>query len=89
MLAPAVRRLFAERMAEFEDEIYALAGQPFNLGRPKQIGDVLFGEMGLPGAKKTATGAWSTDAEVLEESGGPRATPPARACSWTGASSPS
>ena len=58
---------FSMRMAEMETEAQALAGRPFNLGSPKQIGDVLFGEMGLAGGKRTATGAWSTDAAVLEE----------------------
>jgi DNA polymerase I len=64
-----LRRLsndFSQRMAEFETEATGLVGRPFNLGSPKQIGDVLFGEMGLPGGKKTATGVWSTDASVLE-----------------------
>jgi DNA polymerase-1 len=58
---------FSMRMSELEAEAQKLAGRPFNLGSPKQIGDVLFGEMSLPGAKKTATGAWGTDAAVLEE----------------------
>ena len=65
-----LRRLsndFSQRMADFETEATALVGRPFNLGSPKQIGDVLFGEMGLPGGKKTATGVWSTDASVLEQ----------------------
>ncbi|HEY3800651.1 MAG TPA: DNA polymerase I [Caulobacteraceae bacterium] len=65
-----LRRLsndFSQRMADFEAEATALVGRPFNLGSPKQIGDVLFGEMGLPGGKKTATGVWSTDASVLEQ----------------------
>jgi DNA polymerase I len=65
-----LRRLsseFALRMADFETEATKLVGRPFNLGSPKQIGDVLFGEMGLPGGKKTATGAWGTDASVLDE----------------------
>jgi DNA polymerase-1 len=65
-----LRRLsndFSLRMAEMETQAQALVGRPFNLGSPKQIGDVLFGEMGLPGAKKTATGAWGTDAGVLED----------------------
>jgi DNA polymerase-1 len=65
-----LRRLsndFSLRMAEQEAEAQKLVGHPFNLGSPKQIGDVLFGEMGLPGAKKTATGAWGTDASVLED----------------------
>jgi len=58
---------FSMRMAQFEAEAKILAGRPFNLGSPKQIGDVLFGEMGMAGGKKTATGVWSTDAGVLEE----------------------
>ncbi len=58
---------FSMRMAELEKEAQNLAGRPFNLGSPKQIGDVLFGEMGLTGGKKTATGVWSTDAAVLED----------------------
>jgi len=58
---------FSVRMASFEAEATALVGRPFNLGSPKQIGDVLFGEMGLPGGKKTATGVWSTDASVLDQ----------------------
>ncbi|MDR3511387.1 MAG: DNA polymerase I [Caulobacteraceae bacterium] len=58
---------FSMRMSELEAEATRLAGRPFNLGSPKQIGDILFGEMGLPGAKKTATGAWGTDAGVLED----------------------
>ena len=58
---------FAQDMARLESEIYDLAGETFNLGSPKQLGDILFGKMGLPGAKKTATGAWSTSASVLED----------------------
>ena len=57
---------FSLRMAEFEAQAQKLVGRPFNLGSPKQIGDVLFGEMSLPGGKKTATGQWSTDSDVLE-----------------------
>jgi DNA polymerase-1 len=65
-----LRRLsndFSMRMVEQEAEAQKLVGHPFNLGSPKQIGDVLFGEMGLQGGKKTATGAWGTDASVLED----------------------
>ncbi len=65
-----LRRLsneFGVRMAEFETKAHQLAGRPFNLGSPKQIGDVLYGEMGLSGGKKTATGASSTDVKVLED----------------------
>jgi DNA polymerase-1 len=58
---------FAIRMADLEAEAQTLAGRPFNLGSPKQIGDVLFGELGLPGGKKTATGVWSTDASVMDQ----------------------
>ena len=65
----ALKRLsheFGTRMGELEAQAHELAGHPFNLGSPKQIGDVLFGEQGLPGGRKTATGAWSTDADTLE-----------------------
>ncbi|MCC7347591.1 MAG: DNA polymerase I [Variibacter sp.] len=58
---------FAQTMARLEDEIAELAGERFNLGSPKQLGDILFGKMQLPGATKTPTGAWSTRANVLEE----------------------
>ncbi len=58
---------FGLKMVELEARAHELAGRPFNLGSPKQIGDILFGEMGLAGAKKTATGAWATDVKVLED----------------------
>jgi len=58
---------FAQDMARLEAEIFSLAGESFKLGSPKQLGDILFGKMGLPGAKKTATGAWSTAAGVLDD----------------------
>lgn len=57
----------AQAAAGFEDEIYELAGEKFNIGSPKQLGDILFGKMGLPGASKTKTGQWSTSAQVLED----------------------
>ena len=57
----------AERLVALEQEAYALAGQPFNLGSPKQIGEILFGKLQLPVVKKTASGAPSTDEEVLEQ----------------------
>jgi DNA polymerase-1 len=56
----------AERMVALEQEAYAIAGQPFNLGSPKQIGEILYTKLGLPVKKKTATGAPSTDEEVLQ-----------------------
>ncbi|MFC6197626.1 DNA polymerase I [Ponticaulis profundi] len=58
---------FSQRMAGYEAEAHELAGKDFNLGSPKQLGEILFGDMGLPGGKKTKTGAWSTDASALEE----------------------
>ncbi len=58
---------FAQSLARLEDEIHTLAGQKFTIGSPKQLGDILFGKMGLAGAKKTATGQWATGAGVLEE----------------------
>jgi DNA polymerase-1 len=54
-------------MTRLEADIFEMAGERFNLASPKQLGDILFGKMGLPGAKKTATGAWSTSASVLED----------------------
>ncbi|MBA4011342.1 MAG: DNA polymerase I [Phenylobacterium sp.] len=66
----ALRKLsydFAVRMGEFEAQAHRLAGRPFNLGSPKQIGEVLYGEMGLASKRVTATGAQGTDASVLEE----------------------
>ena len=57
---------FAQKMAAMEDEIYALAGEKFNIASPKQLGDILFDKMGLSGGKKTKTGAWGTGADVLE-----------------------
>ncbi|MBN9308293.1 DNA polymerase I, partial [Devosia sp.] len=58
---------FAQRAAALEAEAYELAGGSFNLGSPKQLGEILFGRMGLPGGSKTKTGQWSTGADVLEE----------------------
>jgi DNA polymerase-1 len=58
---------FAVRMGELEADAHKLAGRPFNLGSPKQIGEVLFQEMGLSSGRITATGAASTDASMLEE----------------------
>ncbi|CAN5894129.1 DNA polymerase I [soil metagenome] len=58
---------FSVRMTELEAQAYELAGRPFNLGSPKQIGDVLYQEMGLASKKTTATGAQGTDASILED----------------------
>jgi len=56
-----------QRLVLLEQQCYDIAGQPFNIGSPKQIGDILFTKLGLPVVKKTATGAPSTDEEVLTE----------------------
>ena len=56
-----------QRLMQLEAEAYQLAGQPFNLSSPKQIGEIFFNQLGLPVVKKTATGAPSTDEEVLEK----------------------
>jgi DNA polymerase-1 len=58
---------FGQSMARLETEVYEIAGERFNIGSPKQLGDILFGKFSLPGAKKTKTGAWATGADVLEE----------------------
>ncbi|MEC8535159.1 MAG: DNA polymerase I, partial [Pseudomonadota bacterium] len=57
---------FAQKMAAMEEYINKLAGETFNIASPKQLGDILFDKMGLPGGKKTKTGAWGTGADVLE-----------------------
>jgi DNA polymerase I len=73
---------FAQGMARLEAEIHGLVGAPFNLGSPKQLGDILFGQMGLPGGKKTATGAWSTSANVLDDLAAEGHLLPARILEW-------
>jgi DNA polymerase-1 len=65
-----LRRLsndFAQAQAKMEKDIHKLAGEAFNIGSPKQLGDILFGKFSLPGGRKTKTGAWSTDADILED----------------------
>lgn len=66
----ALREISAElggRIEELAAEIYVLAAEEFNINSPKQLGDILFGKLKLPTGHKTATGAYSTNAEVLEE----------------------
>jgi DNA polymerase I len=58
---------FAQEIARLEEEIRKLAGEDFNIGSPKQLGEILFDKMSLAGGSRTKTGAWSTDASVLEE----------------------
>ncbi|WP_109121605.1 DNA polymerase I, partial [Azospirillum sp. TSO22-1] len=64
-----LRRLsqdFAERLVQLEAEVHKLAPRPFNVGSPKQLGEILFDDLSLPGGKKGKTGAYSTDSSVLE-----------------------
>ncbi|MEK9760958.1 MAG: DNA polymerase, partial [Candidatus Puniceispirillum sp.] len=58
---------FAARMADYQSRIHELAGTPFNIASPKQLGEILFDQMGLEGGKKAKTGAYSTSADVLED----------------------
>jgi DNA polymerase-1 len=58
---------FANDMAALETDIHKLAGGSFNIGSPKQLGEILFDRFKLPGGKRTKTGAWSTDSDVLED----------------------
>ncbi len=58
---------FAQKMAGLEAEIHELAGEKFNVGSPKQLGEILFDRMGLDGGKKGKTGAYATGADVLED----------------------
>ena len=58
---------FAQKMAGLEDEIAQIAGTPFNVGSPKQLGEILFDQMGVEGGKKGKTGAYGTGADVLED----------------------
>jgi DNA polymerase-1 len=57
---------FEARMAVMEQDCHRLAGHPFNVGSPKQLGEVLFDEQKLPGGKRMKTGAWGTDSSVLQ-----------------------
>ncbi len=63
----AISAEFAGRLTELEREICALAGREFNVGSPKQLGEILFETLGLPGGRKGKTGAYATGAEVLEQ----------------------
>jgi DNA polymerase-1 len=58
---------FAQKMAALEDEIQTMAGRPFNVGSPKQLGEILFDELALPGGSKGKTGAYATGADILED----------------------
>ncbi|NEY89784.1 DNA polymerase I [Tabrizicola oligotrophica] len=58
---------FAQKLAQYEDEIQEIAGEKFNVGSPKQLGEVLFDRMGVPGGEKGKTGAYATGADILED----------------------
>ena len=57
---------FKEKLKNLEKSCYKLIGEEINLGSPKQVGEILFDKLELPGGKKTSTGSWSTNAEILE-----------------------
>jgi DNA polymerase-1 len=61
---------FAQKIARLEDEVHGLVGEPFNLGSPKQLGELLFDKLKLPGGKKTKTGQWETRAGLLDDLAG-------------------
>jgi DNA polymerase-1 len=61
---------FSQKLVVYERQCHELAGRPFNVGSPKQLGEILFDQMGLKGGKKGKTGAYSTDASVLEDLAG-------------------
>ncbi len=83
--APFLKELsgdFEKRAADIAAEIHDLAGHEFNIGSPKQLGEVLFDEMSLPGGKKTKTGAYATGADILEDLAAQGHDLPARVVDW-------
>src|SRR5262245_23406026 len=58
---------FEKRMLELEQELHKLAGRPFNVGSPKQLGEILFDEQKLPGGRRNKNGSWATDVSILED----------------------
>jgi len=73
---------FAQALGGLESEIHKLAGEEFNLGSPKQLGEILFDKMSLEGGKRTKTGAWATDHQVLEDLAAQGHDLPARVLDW-------
>ncbi|SNX71044.1 DNA polymerase I [Cereibacter ovatus] len=73
---------FAQKMAALESEIHELAGGPFNVGSPKQLGEILFERMSLQGGVKGKNGAWGTGADVLEDLAAEGHDLPARVLDW-------
>ncbi len=78
----AMSKDFEARMAVMEQDIHRLAGEAFNLGSPKQLGEMLFDRMRLPGGKRMKTGAWGTDASVLQSLAEQGHELPARVLEW-------
>ncbi|MCJ8325410.1 MAG: DNA polymerase I [Rhizobiales bacterium] len=77
---------FGEKLAVLTTEIYQLAGQEFNIASPKQLGEILFEKLGLPGGKKTKTGAWQTGAKVLDDLAAEGHELPVKMLEWRGLS---
>ncbi|AOW47853.1 DNA polymerase I [Acetobacter ascendens] len=73
---------FEARMLGMENDIYEAAGRQFNIGSPKQLGEILFDEMGLKGGKRGKAGAWSTDSSVLQDLADQGHDLPARILAW-------
>ena len=73
---------FAQKMAGLEAEIHELAGRSFNVGSPKQLGEILFDEMSLSGGKKGKTGAYATGVDVLQDLAAEGHDLPARVLDW-------
>lgn len=73
---------FAQKMAGLEAEIHELSGQSFNVGSPKQLGEILFDKMGIEGGKKGKTGAYATGADILEDLAAEGHDLPARVLDW-------
>ncbi len=78
----AMSKDFAARMAVMEQDIHRLAGEAFNVASAKQLGEILFDRMGLPGGKRMKTGAWGTDASVLQGLAEQGHDLPARVLEW-------
>lgn len=75
-------RTFGVTLARLETEIHGLAGVPFQIGSPKQMGDVLFDRLGLPGGRRTPSGQWATGATILEDLAAAGHDLPARLLDW-------
>lgn len=76
--------VFSEQLHKLEEEIHTLAGRPFNIASPKQLGEILFGEMGLETGKKGKSGDFSTRADILETFAAQGHVLPARVLEWRG-----